>query len=126
MWMIGFYSARRQDPKTSQLSAQKSKREPSFPILSNLSNGTTAARSFLRSSSSVRSAAAKIASKPKPSPSSFRLPKPIAAPRILRSPVEMSFCVESLLPMHSVTAAALMTSMLSVSRGGYGWLIEGL
>ncbi|XP_020272802.1 protein NUCLEAR FUSION DEFECTIVE 6, chloroplastic/mitochondrial-like isoform X3 [Asparagus officinalis] len=82
-----------------------------------------AARSILRSSS-LRSAAAKIASKPKSSPSSFRFPKPIASPRILRSPVEMSFCVESLLPMHSVTAAALMTSMLSVSRGGYGWLSE--
>lgn len=121
------------------------------------SMAAVAARSLLRSSS-LRSAAAKFASKPRSAPSSFRLPKPLAAPRLLRfrlpfqgfllcfsdfikirfkrtlfhlfgmifrSPVESTFCVESLLPMHSVTAAALMTSMLSASRGGYGWLIDG-
>lgn len=83
-----------------------------------------AARSALRSSS-VRNAASKFASaaKPKPSASTFRLP---AAPRILRSPVELSFCVESLQPMHSVTASALMTSMLSLTCGGCGWLSDGL
>lgn len=43
----------------------------------------------------------------------------------LRCPVEMSACLETMQPFHSVTASALMTSMLTLSRGGYGWLPEG-
>ncbi|XP_078151768.1 protein NUCLEAR FUSION DEFECTIVE 6, mitochondrial-like isoform X1 [Carex rostrata] len=90
-----------------------------------------AARSVFRSSSSLRSAATNVASHARSSRApSFYLPKrggAIAqAPRFLRSPLEMSsFCVESLLPMHSVTASAVMTSLLAVSRRGYGWLSEG-
>lgn len=42
-----------------------------------------------------------------------------------RNPVEMSFCVESLLPYHTATASALMTSMLSISGQSYGWLSDG-
>uniref|UniRef100_A0A0D3ELK3 Uncharacterized protein n=1 Tax=Oryza barthii TaxID=65489 RepID=A0A0D3ELK3_9ORYZ len=41
-----------------------------------------------------------------------------------RSPVELSVCVESLLPLHSATAAARMTSMLAVPGQGLGWLTE--
>ncbi|XP_008811894.2 protein NUCLEAR FUSION DEFECTIVE 6, mitochondrial-like isoform X1 [Phoenix dactylifera] len=83
-----------------------------------------AARSVLRSSS-LRTAAARVASETRASsrPPLFRL-RP-AAPRFLRSPVEMSFAVESLLPKHSATASALMTSMLTISLRGYGWLSEG-
>ncbi|KAK1269384.1 hypothetical protein QJS04_geneDACA008306 [Acorus gramineus] len=36
----------------------------------------------------------------------------------------MSCCVDSLMPLHSVTASVLMTSMLSVARPGRGWLSE--
>ncbi|XP_020597043.1 protein NUCLEAR FUSION DEFECTIVE 6, chloroplastic/mitochondrial-like isoform X2 [Phalaenopsis equestris] len=47
-----------------------------------------------------------------------------ASRRIPRSPAVLSCCVESFLPMHNATATALMTSMLSVSMKGYGWLSE--
>ena len=46
---------------------------------------------------------------------------------ICRSPVEMSsVCLESLMPMHSATASALMTSLLAAPAcKGFGWLLEG-
>lgn len=44
---------------------------------------------------------------------------------IERSPVELSCCVETMLPFHTATASALLTSMLSVSRRSYGWTSEG-
>ncbi|KQK09785.1 hypothetical protein BRADI_2g50136v3 [Brachypodium distachyon] len=88
-----------------------------------------AARSFLRSapaaSSSLRGSAARAASRACPPPLPRRFPA--SAPRVLlRSPVEMtSFCVESLMPMHSATASALMTSLLAApARTGFGWLSE--
>ncbi|KAF8391310.1 hypothetical protein HHK36_023614 [Tetracentron sinense] len=83
------------------------------------------ARSVLRSTS-VRNAAARLSAEAKASGSPFRISKqkPLSH-RIFRSPVEMSCCVESMLPYHTATASALLTSMLSVSRRGYGWLPEG-
>ncbi|XP_039849098.1 protein NUCLEAR FUSION DEFECTIVE 6, mitochondrial-like isoform X1 [Panicum virgatum] len=86
-----------------------------------------AARSFLRSSppSSLRSAAARAASRAGPAPLPRRMPT--SAPRVLlRSPVEMSsVCLESLMPMHSATASALMTSLLAAPAcKGFGWLLE--
>ncbi|CAI0625561.1 unnamed protein product, partial [Linum tenue] len=50
--------------------------------------------------------------------------KPLSRPAF-RLPVEMSSAVESMLPYHTATASALMTSMLSISQRGYGWLPEG-
>ncbi|KAK9075473.1 hypothetical protein SSX86_003797 [Deinandra increscens subsp. villosa] len=88
-----------------------------------------AARSFLRSSS-VRKAAARVFSEPKckagpsPSPFGFTTTKP-PSHRIFRCPVEMSACVETMQPFHTATASALMTSMLTISRTGYGWLPQG-
>ncbi|XP_010052276.2 protein NUCLEAR FUSION DEFECTIVE 6, mitochondrial isoform X1 [Eucalyptus grandis] len=90
-----------------------------------------AARSVLRSpslrtsasASAARSAAAGL--KPRPARSPFRIPaqKPMSH-RIFRSPVEMSSCLESVLPYHTATASALLTSMLSVSRHASGWTPE--
>ncbi|KAF5180419.1 hypothetical protein FRX31_029995 [Thalictrum thalictroides] len=85
-------------------------------------------RSAFRSSS-FRSAASKFAtqSKPKANPSSpFCLPKqnPLSS-RIFRSPVELSCCVDSLMPFHTATSSALLTSMIAVSRRS-SWLLEGL
>ncbi|ONM37973.1 hypothetical protein ZEAMMB73_Zm00001d043429 [Zea mays] len=86
------------------------------------------ARSFLRSSgsSSLRSAAARAASRAGPVPLPRRIPS--SGPRVLlRSPVDInSVCLESLMPMHSATASALMTSLLAAPAcKGLGWLSEG-
>ncbi|KAK3184079.1 hypothetical protein Dsin_031365 [Dipteronia sinensis] len=86
-----------------------------------------AARSVFRSSS-ARNAAARIGSQAKTkaahSPFGVSGNKPLSV-GILRNPVQLSFCVESMLPYHTATASALMTSMLSVSRCSCGWLPEG-
>ncbi|KAJ8486173.1 hypothetical protein OPV22_018658 [Ensete ventricosum] len=87
-----------------------------------------AARSVLHSHA-VRARAARVAAESAAAsrPPLRGIPKmrPAVAARFLRSPVEASFCVETLMPLHSATASALMTSMLSVSRRGYGSLSEG-
>ncbi|KAH9748825.1 hypothetical protein KPL70_005155 [Citrus sinensis] len=90
-----------------------------------------AARSVLRSTATPRAAvsgrlAAGIKPKAAPTSSPFRMPKqnPLSQ-RLFRSPVELSCCVETMLPFHTATASALLTSMLSVSRRSYGWTSEG-
>ncbi|XP_058752272.1 protein NUCLEAR FUSION DEFECTIVE 6, mitochondrial-like isoform X2 [Vicia villosa] len=82
------------------------------------------ARSIFRSSSACRTAF-RIGSEAKAARSTFRIPssKPTSQ-SAFRSPVELSFCVESMLPFHSITASALMTSKLVVSQRSYGWLPE--
>ncbi|CAA7402239.1 unnamed protein product [Spirodela intermedia] len=45
------------------------------------------------------------------------------APSFCRAPVELG-CVQSLMPLHSVTASALLTSMLSGENGKWAWLSE--
>ncbi|XP_057538466.1 protein NUCLEAR FUSION DEFECTIVE 6, mitochondrial-like isoform X1 [Amaranthus tricolor] len=86
-----------------------------------------AARSLLRSSSTTaRSALPRFSTtiKPKSNPFSHSFQLPRKPSRIFRSPVELSCCVESLLPYHTATASALLTSMLSVAPSGYGWTPE--
>ncbi|KAL6574022.1 hypothetical protein OROHE_001564 [Orobanche hederae] len=89
-----------------------------------------AARSVLRSATaSARGATARIAagSKPRASPSPFRISsrKPIST-RVFRSPVEMgSLSVMSMLPYHTATASAVLTSMLSVAPRRHAWTLEG-
>ncbi|KAK6157176.1 hypothetical protein DH2020_011424 [Rehmannia glutinosa] len=90
---------------------------------------STAARSIFRSST-VRSAATRLASQAKSAHSSpFRLPSrtPLLAHRIFRylNPAELSACLESMQPYHTATASALMTSMLTASSCGFAWLPEG-
>ncbi|XP_062162914.1 protein NUCLEAR FUSION DEFECTIVE 6, mitochondrial isoform X2 [Alnus glutinosa] len=89
----------------------------------------TAARSALRSTAARAATASRltagVGAKARPASSPFRIPKQNSlAHRIFRSPVEMSCCVETMLPYHTATASALLTSMLSVSRS-YGWTPEG-
>ncbi|KAF6155888.1 hypothetical protein GIB67_039219 [Kingdonia uniflora] len=84
------------------------------------------ARSVLR----FRNAAANLTSEAKPSTSSpFRMSNPKSLSqrklRLGRSPVELSCCVDSLMPFHTATASALLTSKLSVSIRE-GWLSQGL
>ncbi|KAI3738300.1 hypothetical protein L2E82_28324 [Cichorium intybus] len=95
-----------------------------------MATAAAAARSVFRSTS-LRNAAARVASQPKaapsPSPSAFRIPsRNSLSHRIFSCPVEMSACLESLQPFHTATASALMTSMLTLSQNGYGWLPEGI
>ncbi|KAI5657153.1 hypothetical protein M9H77_25946 [Catharanthus roseus] len=88
-----------------------------------------AARTMMRSAtSSARTAAARVVSgaKTKTHASPFRIPtqKPLSA-RIFRSPVEISaVSVHTMLPYHTATASALLTSMLSVAPRSYGWTLE--
>ncbi|KAL4312202.1 hypothetical protein GQ457_01G041990 [Hibiscus cannabinus] len=81
------------------------------------------------SRSVLRSAATRLAGVPKP------MPRPACSPiwiskqnplssRVLRLPVELSCCVETVLPYHTATASALLTSMLPVSRRSSGWTPE--
>ncbi|KZV52694.1 hypothetical protein F511_23157 [Dorcoceras hygrometricum] len=86
---------------------------------------STVARSILRSSS-IRNATSRLASQAKSARPPLGLPSrtPLAH-RIFRSPAEMTACLESMQPYHTATASALMTSMLTASRFGYGWLPEG-
>ncbi|CAK9154847.1 unnamed protein product, partial [Ilex paraguariensis] len=84
---------------------------------------STAARSVSLSTSARN--AARLASEAKAGRSPFRMKTrhPLSS-RILRCPVEMSACVETMQPYHTATASALMTSMLTISRRGYGCLPE--
>ncbi|GMI72853.1 hypothetical protein like AT1G28395 [Hibiscus trionum] len=83
----------------------------------------SAARSVLRS------AATRLTAVPKPMPrpacSPIRISKQsLPSSRVFRSPVELSCCVETMLPYHTATASALLTSMLSVSPRCSGWTLE--
>ncbi|XP_019425330.1 PREDICTED: protein NUCLEAR FUSION DEFECTIVE 6, chloroplastic/mitochondrial-like isoform X1 [Lupinus angustifolius] len=83
-----------------------------------------AARSFIRSAAS-RTANFAASSRPSPARSPFQLPKQSSiSNRTFRSPVALSFCVESMLPYHTATASALLTSMLSACPRSYGWTLE--
>ncbi|XP_054813175.1 protein NUCLEAR FUSION DEFECTIVE 6, mitochondrial-like isoform X1 [Prosopis cineraria] len=86
---------------------------------------SSAVRSIFRSCSSRRFAF-RLASEVKAPRSPFRFAssKPLFYSTI-RCPVELSFCVETMLPYHTATASTLMTSMLTISSCRYGRLPEG-
>ncbi|EOA28218.1 hypothetical protein CARUB_v10024407mg [Capsella rubella] len=86
----------------------------------------SAARSVLRSGVGRAAVAALRSTKPTPSSarSTFKMPKqsPLSN-RIFRSPVELSCCVDTILPYHTATASALLNSMLSAS-GRSIWILQ--
>ncbi|PWA62721.1 hypothetical protein CTI12_AA361030 [Artemisia annua] len=89
-----------------------------------MATAAAAARSIFRSPS-IRSAAARASSQAKSTRSTFRtINQNSLSSRIFSSPVELSACLDSLQPYHTATASALMTSMLTLSQRGYGWLPE--
>ncbi|KAG6598206.1 protein NUCLEAR FUSION DEFECTIVE 6, chloroplastic/mitochondrial [Cucurbita moschata] len=91
---------------------------------------SSSARTLLQRSSSSPPSASHLVSKPtmsaplpsaKPSASSrFSVPKLTN----FRLPVELS-SVQSLMPLHSATASALFTSLLSLHNNSWGCLSEG-
>ncbi|KAI3986265.1 hypothetical protein MKX01_028546 [Papaver californicum] len=53
--------------------------------------------------------------------------KPTSTSRFLKSPssrIPVLGCAQSLMPLHSVTASALLTSKLSLKAGNWAWLSE--
>ncbi|MCL7024052.1 hypothetical protein MKW94_005529 [Papaver nudicaule] len=56
--------------------------------------------------------------------------KPTSTSRFLKSTfskrVPVLGCAQSLMPLHSVTASALLTSKLSLKAGNWAWLSEGV
>ncbi|KAL5715803.1 hypothetical protein ACHQM5_017574 [Ranunculus cassubicifolius] len=87
-----------------------------------MSMASTIIRSTFRSTTSFRISPSKFAPR-----AAFQLPKPRPASQctLLRSPVELSCCVESLMPFHTTTSSALLTSLISDSHRAC-WLREGL
>ncbi|XP_026400398.1 protein NUCLEAR FUSION DEFECTIVE 6, chloroplastic/mitochondrial-like [Papaver somniferum] len=55
--------------------------------------------------------------------------KPTSTPRFLKSTFSSRLpvlgCAQSLMPLHSVTSSALLTSKLSLKAGNWAWLSEG-
>ena len=45
---------------------------------------------------------------------------------VCRVPVAALGGVQGLMPLHSATASALLTSMLGLKPGSWGWLSEGI
>ncbi|KAM7254989.1 hypothetical protein ACFE04_020230 [Oxalis oulophora] len=90
---------------------------------------TACVRSLLRSTASSRAAAtSRLRVAPKSVPTSatrspFRISNQNSlSQRIVRTPVELSCCM---LPYHTATASALLTSMLSASSTSAAWSLEG-
>ncbi|XP_010251284.1 PREDICTED: protein NUCLEAR FUSION DEFECTIVE 6, chloroplastic/mitochondrial [Nelumbo nucifera] len=75
------------------------------------------------SSSHIASGATKLGGFASTRPTSARLSRH-KLPLFSRLPVELG-CAQSLMPLHSVTASALLKSMLSLNAGNWGWLSEG-
>ncbi|KAG8077835.1 hypothetical protein GUJ93_ZPchr0007g3527 [Zizania palustris] len=88
--------------------------------------GARRALAGLRSASATR-AFSRPAAAQSPELAASALPRvPRRRPAISRVPVAALGCVHgSLMPMHSATASALLTSMLGLKPGSWSWLSDG-
>uniref|UniRef100_A0A0E0JIF2 Uncharacterized protein n=1 Tax=Oryza punctata TaxID=4537 RepID=A0A0E0JIF2_ORYPU len=89
--------------------------------------GARRALAGLRSSSASR-AFSRLAVAPARSPelAASSLPRSTRRrPAISRVPVASLGGAHGLMPLHSATASALLTSMLGLKPGSWGWLSEG-
>ncbi|KAI9121531.1 hypothetical protein K1719_008564 [Acacia pycnantha] len=88
-----------------------------------MSSAAAGARSFIRSAASRTFRKANMAGGARISRSTcspFSIPKRNSHSNpMFRSPVELSCCVETMIPYHTASVPALLTSMLSVSRRGW-------
>ncbi|MCL7024698.1 hypothetical protein MKW94_002348 [Papaver nudicaule] len=81
-------------------------------------------QSFAKSSSSAASGASKFGG------FTTSTAKPTSTSRFFKSTFSSRLpvlgCAQSLMPLHSVTASALLTSKLSLKAGNWAWLSEGV
>ncbi|KAF2952191.1 hypothetical protein DAI22_01g317600 [Oryza sativa Japonica Group] len=104
-------------------------RPNSKPAMATAAGGARRALAGLRSASSSRAfsqPAPAAAAARSPELAAFSLPRSTRRrPAISRVPVEALGGAHGLMPLHSATASALLTSMLGLKPGSWGWLSEG-
>uniref|UniRef100_A0A0D9V5E6 Uncharacterized protein n=1 Tax=Leersia perrieri TaxID=77586 RepID=A0A0D9V5E6_9ORYZ len=124
---------RTQHQSVSKKSPRRAKGEgfrtrPHQAMATAAAGGARRALAGLRSASAPRtfSRPSAAATAQSPGPAASSLPRaPHRRLAISRVPVAALGGVQGLMPLHSATASALLTSMLGLKPGSWGWLSEG-